>query len=49
MEGVYSTCVNVSTLDEAPDSYKNKNIILDNIAPTATIKHVLKPIFNIKG
>jgi tRNA-splicing ligase RtcB len=49
MEGIYSTCVNVNTLDESPDSYKNKNIILENINPTATIKHVLRPIFNIKG
>lgn len=49
MKGIYTTCVNANTLDEAPEAYKDKEIILKNIEPTAMIKYTLKPVFNLKG
>lgn len=49
MIDVWSSSVNSSTLDEAPDCYKNFEIIMNAITPTASIKDVLKPLYNIKG
>ena len=49
MEGVYSTCVSKSTLDESPDAYKNADEIKKYIEPTATILDHWKPVWNYKG
>lgn len=49
MVDVWSSSVNASTIDEAPDCYKNFEIIMEAIEPTATIKNILKPVYNIKG
>lgn len=48
MKGIFSTSVNMSTLDEAPNAYKNPMIIEEAIGPTANIIDRLKPIMNMK-
>ena len=49
MEGIYTTCVNSSTLDESPMAYKNMGEIVKNIEHTAEIIANIKPIYNFKA
>ncbi len=49
MEGIYTTSVNVNTLDEAPMAYKSLDDIIDVIKETVDIIDVLKPIYNFKA
>lgn len=49
MEGIYTTSVNDSTLDEAPMAYKSLEDIIDVIGESVDIVEVLKPIFNYKA
>ena len=49
MEGIYSTCINESTLDEAPFVYKDYQEIMECIEPTVEILDRLVPIFNFKA
>ncbi len=49
MAGIYTTCVNESTLDEAPMAYKSLADIIDVIAESVEIMEVLKPIYNFKA
>lgn len=49
MEGVYSTSICKSTLDEAPMAYKDKDVIINAIHDTAIILDTVKPILNIKA
>lgn len=49
MDGVYSSCINSSTLDEAPFAYKDYKEIIECIEPTVKIKKRLKPIYNFKA
>ncbi len=49
MSGIYSTCVNVNTLDESPMAYKDMNEIVKNIQPTAEIVCNIKPLYNFKS
>ena len=49
MEGIYTTSVDRSTLDECPMAYKSMDSIVDNIGPTAEILQVIKPIYNFKA
>ena len=49
MAGIYTTCVNTSTLDESPMAYKNMDEIIANIEPTAEIVKRIKPIYNFKA
>jgi len=49
MQGIYSTSVNLETLDESPMAYKNCKIIEEAIEPTAKIINRIKPILNIKA
>lgn len=49
MEGIYSTCINEKTLDEAPMAYKNIDDIINNIKSTAEIIKIIKPIYNFKA
>jgi len=46
---VYSTSISQSTLDEAPNAYKDAKVIEDAIEPTATILRRVKPVLNIKA
>ncbi len=49
MEGIYSTCISESTIDESPMAYKDMNEIMENITPTAEILFRIKPIYNFKA
>lgn len=49
MEGIYTTSVNASTLDEAPMAYKSLEDILPVIRDSVDIIEVLKPIYNFKA
>ena len=49
MEGIYSTSVQVDTLDESPFAYKSIDDIIPNILPTVEIVKVLKTIYNFKA
>lgn len=49
MQGIYTSSVCKSTLDEAPDAYKSIDSIINNISETADIIDVLKPIYNFKA
>ena len=49
MEGVWSSTVNKSTLDEAPMAYKTMDDIVKNIGETAEIVKIIKPIYNFKA
>lgn len=49
MQGVYTTSVNDSTIDEAPQVYKPISEIMKAIKPTAGIIEVIRPIYNFKA
>lgn len=49
MDGVYSTCIDESTLDESPMAYKPMDDILRYIEPTVEIERIIKPIYNFKA
>lgn len=49
MNGIYSSSIKQSTLDEAPGAYKNKKSILDNISDTVKIHKQIIPIYNFKA
>jgi tRNA-splicing ligase RtcB (3'-phosphate/5'-hydroxy nucleic acid ligase) len=48
MEGVYTTSVNLSTLDESPFAYKPMEEIISHIGDTVDVLKVLKPVYNFK-
>ena len=47
--GIFTTCVNRSTIDESPFAYKGMEDIVENISPTAEIIKVIKPVYNFKA
>ena len=49
MAGIYTTCVNEATIDEAPMAYKSLEDIIDVIADSVDVIEVLKPIYNFKA
>lgn len=49
MEGIYTTCVDRSTLDECPMTYKPVEEITKHISDTVDIVKQLKPIYNFKA
>ncbi len=49
MEGIYSTSVKRSTLDESPMAYKPMDEIVSLISPTVDIVKVIKPVYNFKA
>lgn len=49
MEGIYTTSVGRSTLDECPMAYKGMDDIVNNVEPTVTIDAIIKPIYNFKA
>jgi len=48
-EGIFSTTVNKSTIDEAPFAYKPMDEIVRNITDTAEIVKTIKPLYNFKA
>lgn len=49
MNGIYSTSIQESTIDEAPMVYKPIKEIMNNIQDTVDIVDVIKPIYNFKA
>lgn len=49
MNGIYSTSVCQSTLDEAPQAYKPMEEIVQAIEPTVDIIDIIKPEYNFKS
>ncbi len=49
MEGIYSTTVNRSTLDECALAYKPMDEIVSNIQDTVEIVDRIKPVYNFKA
>ena len=48
MENIFSTSVSVNTIDEAPQAYKDKDLIINSIKDTVEIINKLTPIYNFK-
>lgn len=49
MEGIYTTSVDASTIDESPMSYKPADEIIQNVKDTVDIENIIKPIYNFKA
>ena len=49
MAGIYTTSVDLSTIDEAPMAYKPIDAIKEDIAATVAIVENIKPIYNFKA
>lgn len=49
MQGIYTTCVDRSTIDESPMVYKPIKEIVENIKDTVDIVDVIKPVYNFKA
>nr|DAY48999.1 MAG TPA: tRNA-splicing ligase RtcB [Caudoviricetes sp.] len=48
MEGIYSSCVNTSTLDESPMAYKDGSEIRNNLQSVEAL-FTIKPVYNFKA
>lgn len=49
MEGIFTTSVNVGTIDESPMAYKSIDDIVNNIGDTVEINEIIKPVYNFKA
>ena len=49
MEGIYTTSVCESTIDESPMVYKPMGEIIENIKDTVDISEIIKPVYNFKA
>ena len=49
MEGIYTTSINKSTIDESPFAYKDYQEIMDLVGETVTIVGRIKPVYNFKA
>lgn len=49
MEGIYSSSVMESTIDESPMVYKPMEEIMENIKDTVDVVEVIKPVYNFKA
>lgn len=49
MDGIFTTSVDMQTLDEAPQAYKPMSEIVECIAETVAVKKILKPVYNFKA
>lgn len=49
MDGIYTTSLHLSTIDEAPMAYKPIDEIVEAIKPTVEIEKIIKPIYNFKA
>ena len=49
MKDVYTTTVNESTIDEAPDAYKSKEDIIGPISESVDVIEIMKPLYNFKA
>ena len=49
MEGIYSTSIDESTLDESPMAYKGLEDILPMLEGTCEVREHIKPIYSFKA
>lgn len=49
MDGIYTSCISRSTLDEAPMAYKSMEEILSQIGPTVEVLQQIRPVYNFKA
>lgn len=49
MDGIWSSCITCDTLDESPDVYKEKNMILPWLSETIKIEEILRSVYNFKA
>ena len=49
MDGIYTTSVNQSTIDESPMAYKTLDEIVGNIKDTVDVLAIIKPVYNFKA
>ncbi|MBQ9544906.1 MAG: RtcB family protein [Clostridia bacterium] len=49
MEGIYTTSVSLSTIDEAPMAYKSIDDIIDVIRGSVDVVDIMKPVYNFKA
>ncbi len=49
MSGIFTTCVNTSTIDESPMAYKPSEEIISLVKDTVNIERIIKPIYNFKA
>lgn len=49
MEGIYTTSVNESTIDEAPMVYKSLEDIIDVIHESVDVIGIIRPVYNFKA
>lgn len=47
--GIYTTTATEETIDEAPDAYKDMNLIMENIRETVDVNTLIKPFYNFKA
>jgi len=48
-KGIWTTSVGKSTLDEAPQAYKNSSDIINYLKETVDIEVHMKPVYNYKA
>ncbi len=49
MQGIYTSSVGYSTIDESPMAYKNIDDIISNISETVDISEIIRPVYNFKA
>lgn len=49
MDGVFSSCINSSSIDESPMVYKRLDYIKESLKDIVVIEEVLKPFYNFKN
>ncbi len=48
MNGIYSSCIDRSTLDESPFCYRGMEDMQKAVADTVQVEHILRPLYNYK-
>ena len=49
VQGIYSSCVSVDTLDEAPFAYRSIMEIAEQVRDTVEVTEILRPVYNFKA
>lgn len=49
MNGIWTTSVNLSTIDESPMAYKSSEDIIRHIGDTVDVVDIIKPLYNFKA